>query len=317
MEAGISAPGTDYCRIGRGPGAQPSRGQTPASMVPALWPARLLRPPSDRRRRHRSVAEAVVSEGAGSAGKEACGRNWTALSVLVPSRRGARSRPRSHPRGSSRGSCWGRLAERPACEDREVTGDLPLREAARALVRDDVRGQGSEQGIDQRSIAAQAGLAEQRADVQGPSAVGAGPVAALAGLAGQGEVAMALEQLDHGPVEGRQALGGRRPRAERWRPAQQLILQCALVLVEQGPSDRGDVRIAAVERALTDARRERDLLHRHLATAALCKQPVRGLEHTEAVAGRVGSLSRGARSSDRELHGAEPTRITGRAVRLL
>ena len=76
------------------------------------------------------------------------------------------------------------------------------------------------------------------------------------------------EQPDHRPVEGRQAFRRRRPGAERRRPAQQPLLERALVLVEQGYRDRADIGIAAVERPLADARSARDRLHRYVAPPA-------------------------------------------------
>ena len=127
------------------------------------------------------------------------------------------------------------------------------------------------------SASTSAGLSaspSKHADVDRPRGIRAGAIAQRPGLTGQRDVAVALEQLDHRAVERRQPVGRRRARPERRRPAQQRVLEFALVLVEQRLSDRRDVGIAAIQRPLPHAGGGRDLLHRH--GAALDEQPLGG-----------------------------------------
>ncbi|GAA3472151.1 hypothetical protein GCM10018965_067040 [Nonomuraea roseola] len=80
------------------------------------------------------------------------------------------------------------------------------------------------------------------------------------------------------------------PRSERRLAADQLLLQHAFVLVEQGHGDRGPVGEAAVERAPPDARGLRDVVHGDVRRALGPEQSCGGLQDPGAVAGGVGSL---------------------------
>jgi hypothetical protein len=102
-------------------------------------------------------------------------------------------------------------------------------------------------------------------------------------------VAVLLEEGDVRGVERAQPLHGGRSRPERRRAAQDAVLQVALVLVEQGRRDRRAVRVAAVEGALADPRRGRDLLHGRPARV-LREQAGGSVEHPQAVALGVRAL---------------------------
>jgi hypothetical protein len=76
------------------------------------------------------------------------------------------------------------------------------------------------------------------------------------------------------------------------------------VFVEQSVGDRGDVGVAAVERALAHAGGGRDLLHRHLAPAAGGEQPLGRGEDACAVAGGIGPLPGRPCLREGKLHGS-------------
>ena len=127
--------------------------------------------------------------------------------------------------------------ERSQREDLKVGGNSLRRQAACALMREDVGRKRREECVRERPVSVQARVGEQCADVHRPGAVGTRAVAAFAGLGGQRQVAVTVEQVDHGPVERGEAVRGRRARAERRWPAQDPLLQSALVLVEERQGD--------------------------------------------------------------------------------
>jgi hypothetical protein len=97
--------------------------------------------------------------------------------------------------------------------------------------------------------------------------------------------------LDHPPAEGDRTLHGRSTGAERRLAADDLVLELALALVEQGVHQAAAVAEAAEERALADARRGGDRVHRHMLDSPLLDQASRSREDPQAVARRVGALA--------------------------
>ena len=90
--------------------------------------------------------------------------------------------------------------------------------------------------------------------------------------------------------EREQPLARRRARAERRRTPEHLLLERALVLVEQGQREPRPVAEAVEHRALGDPGLARDLVHRHRLDAALGEQPAGGGQDPLAVARGVGAL---------------------------
>ena len=74
---------------------------------------------------------------------------------------------------------------------------------------EDVWRQRCKQDVNERGMVIQAGFGEQDRDVQLPRTVRADAVAPFAGLGRKRDMAVELQQLDHGAVEGGEALSGR------------------------------------------------------------------------------------------------------------
>ena len=101
----------------------------------------------------------------------------------------------------------------------------------------------------------------------------------------------ALEQVDHGAVEGGETVGRRSTRAQGWVAPHQPLLERVLVLVEQGDGDRSHIRIAPVEGGPADAGGPGDVLHRDGLRIAAPEEALRSRQHPLAVARGVGALA--------------------------
>ncbi len=125
-----------------------------------------------------------------------------------------------------------------------------------------------------------------------PQAVGLAQVWAAAARVLQGEHQGAVVQLgtEQGVEEGEGAFVRRGAGAERRGACRDVGPQGLGALRDQRFDQADAVAEPAEERALADPGRRRDVVHGHLAVAALGEQAVGGGEHRLAVAGGVGPL---------------------------
>ncbi len=72
-----------------------------------------------------------------------------------------------------------------------------------------------------------------------------------------------FQQTDHGRIEGGEPLRGSGTRSQWWVSRDQLLLQVALVLVEQGQRDGRRAGVAPVERSAPDPGGGGDVVHGH------------------------------------------------------
>ena len=119
-----------------------------------------------------------------------------------------------------------------------------------------------------------------------------GPVAVELALGGRDQLAVLAEVREQALAERDQSLDRRRARAQRRRPADQVLLQPPLVLGQQREDEPGAVAEPAEQRALADARLGGDGVHRHAVGAALGEQLLGRGQDLVAVARRVGAQRR-------------------------
>ncbi len=102
----------------------------------------------------------------------------------------------------------------------EGAHELLAADPALAEVLVELAGQGGKEHFGEGvSRVGQVGGAQQDPQVRTPEAVGAGAEAGVAGLGGEGEVEVLVEQVHHRGVERREALRGRRPGPSGGGPA--------------------------------------------------------------------------------------------------
>ena len=100
---------------------------------------------------------------------------------------------------------------------------------------------------------------------------------------------MPVQVLGEAGHEGDQPLAWWRTGAERRLAADQLLLEAPLAFADHCPRQAGAIAEAAEQRALSDARLRRDVVHRHVLHSALGEEPLARVEDARSVAGRVGT----------------------------
>jgi hypothetical protein len=167
--------------------------------------------------------------------------------------------------------------------------------AVAVLVGDQRRGDRRQQGVGQvGGVEVGIQLVEEVGQVVAVGAVGTGPVPGQrrAGLGQQHQVELRDHQLGQGVEEGPDALARWRPRPQRRRTVEDVLLELEQPVVEEGEHQAGPVAEPAVDGAHPHAGGPGHLVQRQPVGAALGEDPGRGVEDLAAVAGGVGALGR-------------------------
>jgi hypothetical protein len=168
-----------------------------------------------------------------------------------------------------------------------------------AEVLEEIGGEEGQDGVgDDLVVPVGVDAIEQAAEVQGPSAVGAGAVATRrsGGVGDQEDLDVAVEEVEVGPDEGVDPVGGVGRVAgpsgpERWRPAEDGGLEVALGIVHERPGQAGLVAEGPEDGSLAHAGGRRQLVHRDRGQAALGNEGPGRAQQLGAVALGVGPPS--------------------------
>lgn len=159
-----------------------------------------------------------------------------------------------------------------------------------ALVGIDIRCQRCKQRLDERVGVGGFSGDKQCEYVGAPEPVCTGSESRLADFGAEYEVAMVFEEFDHCGVEGGEPVGGGGAGA-KWRvAADETLLQCAFVFVQECCGDGGAVWVATVEGAASDACGFGDVVHGDISGGALGEKLSGGVEDAGTVSGSVSSF---------------------------